>query len=55
MGRVHPASERYTAWWDHAPKDGIDQVGREHSMLDHILLSKGLAAGAYTRPLSSST
>lgn len=45
MGRVQPESERYTAWWDHAPKDGTDQGGKEHSQLDHVLVSKGLLAG----------
>ena len=35
-----PPSSRYTAWWDHAPKDGIDEGITEHSMLDHILMSK---------------
>ena len=34
--------ERYSDWWDHAPKDGIDNGGAEHSMLDHILISRGL-------------
>lgn len=34
--------ERYTAWWDHAPKDGVDQGGIERTQLDHVLLSRGL-------------
>jgi len=34
-----PAPERYTSWWDHAPKDGKDSGGAEHSSIDHLLLS----------------
>mmetsp|Transcript_15783 Transcript_15783/g.49861 ORF Transcript_15783/g.49861 Transcript_15783/m.49861 type:complete len:362 (-) Transcript_15783:133-1218(-) len=34
-----PRGERYTDWWDHAPKDGVDEGGSEHSSLDHLLVS----------------
>lgn len=34
-----PPEERYTSWWDHAPKDGKDDGGAEHSAIDHLLLS----------------
>ena len=37
-----PVEERYTNWWDHAPKDGIDQGITEHSQLDHILMTPRL-------------
>lgn len=34
--------QRYTNWWDHAPKDCIVTIPNEVSMLDHILLSPDL-------------
>lgn len=37
-----PQSERYTAWYDHAPKNDVDDGTAEHSSLDHMLMSVGL-------------
>ena len=34
--------ERYTDWWDHAPRDGREDANTEHSALDHMLVSTAL-------------
>ena len=39
-----PKNQRYSDWWDHAPKNGKDDGIGEHSELDHFLVSKGLKA-----------
>ena len=37
-----PRAERYTNWWDHAPRNGVDDGVGEHSSLDHMLVSPPL-------------
>ena len=37
-----PKAQRYSAWWDHAPKNGVDDGPAEHSMIDHMLVSTEL-------------
>lgn len=38
-----PQSDRYTNWYDR-DRDGIDDGTRERSQIDHVLVSRGLAA-----------
>ena len=37
-----PKAERYTDWWDHSPRNGVDDGAAEHSSLDHMLVSTAL-------------
>jgi len=41
VAKDFPKEERYTDWWD-KKKDCIDHGGDEHSMIDHVLVSKNL-------------
>ena len=43
-----PVAERYTDWWDHAPRDDTDNGDEEHSSLDHMLVSTRLFAALET-------
>ncbi len=43
-----PQSERYTYWYDEN-RNGIDDGPEEHSMIDHMYVSRGLAETSILR------